>query len=172
MTPEVFNDVAEEFAMLTGNPKLRQYLADMNEHSRLLYAVARCRAAIMVLQFRDNPAYKPSMESLAHQIEILREHHNDFKWDLNDRSQMIKDIKAATNNISGFEIQLEILEQKIQKFINDNSGNEQQNETDFMAEISAVGRFLGFRISMKETTLMEYSGYITDIKRQPKPKVK
>lgn len=153
---ESWQQIYEEYCLLSGSHDYAKILKCLNEIIRLQKILLHGRAAVTVL------SYKYSQND----IDVLKQIGFNYEFSKDDRKSYDKYVINCANRLKGFEVQLQIQVKKQAELFNlDENGQpkqqqKEQTEADFLKSVAIVGKSNGYHISLKQTSLSEWAGMV------------
>jgi len=154
--------IYEEFCQICENPQYSNLLDSLNEIIRLQEIIYRSGAAMAVISlYHDFFMIKELIKQdyPENDVNYLKSIGFNVNFDKNDIESYEKDFKNVEGKLKGFELQLQMEQKKVQDK-QKNTENKGQTEAEFMEGVAVVGKSQGYNISIKQTSLLEWSGMV------------
>lgn len=143
---QVWNDIIHEYMSLTKNTK-QLYVLDLLK----IITAANLNLDLIqrIITFMAND-YDADL------VKILRSFGFMFKYDPYSETYE-KDLEMTVSSAKSIIIKKKIAEEELNKLNSEPTDSRVASEQDYIALIVAMGRFQGYRIDWKETTVSEYA---------------
>lgn len=141
-----WDQIYSEYCDLSGSPQFKLYMLLNKEIGVLRSKILSIRCYLEVLR------YRPSDKA----ISQLRAYGYAYGFDFEDKVSYLKDLTQVANKTKTVELALELKTRQLDK-LNAELKGEPLTEATFTDIITALSKYIGYRIDPKEITVSEFA---------------
>lgn len=150
-----WNDIFEQYAMLTGNTQYTRLMDAMRENIRLTGKLIAVHAGLCILSVRYDREAANNIKKIGYNLKLNPEDKTGYEADL---MRLVANCKTLKAKIS-------IQNNEIEKMQEESSKVKPQTEGDFMQGLVIIGKYMGFHINIDAVSIAEYAVMQNDYQR-------